>query len=214
MTLREALQSVNLPQVYKLIYKKDLQNVAACDRHTLEECNASYERVVKELLSKPKTKAYTMPWLVRTSTDPFTKKKYVEVCFLNPKYVAPAKGLKPWGGKNPPKGCYNINLNKHNRIFASGFTPWRKVIDTPIVIEAKCSITKAVAEILWEMTFYGWTDASVKNKVEEIMGKINEAKNDVKNGKYTELSASKDGGFKIVIPDSVSKEIKNIIGNS
>lgn len=213
MTLREALKTANLDEVYRLINEKDSQNEVECDRPTLDTTVRAYTHVVEELLSKPKTKAYKLPWLIQESVDPFDGKKYADVCFLNPKYVAPKKGLKPWGGvkgKKIPKGHYNCNLNKHNKTFACGFTPWSQVIDTPIVNEAGFPLEKVLAELLWELTFYGWTESRVKENVKEIEGRISEAVKEIKEGKCVELPPSKDGKFKIVIPDSVSKQFIDI----
>jgi hypothetical protein len=206
MTLREALMSVDFDDVYQIINKKDNSNFAKNNRPTLEQTIGAYQPVVKELLHKPKTKAYSLSWLVEECQNPGEKIKYIGVCFLNPKYVAPAKGLKPWGGKNPPKGHYNCNLNKHNRTFATGWTPWSKIIDTPIIITApKCSREQAVAEILWEMTFYGWSEEKVNTQVSVINDKIKKAEKEIKEGKCVKLPPKKKGGMSIVIPDSVSQ---------
>ena len=209
MTLREALKSANLKKVFSLINKKDSRNIAACDRPSMEQTVSSYTKVVDELLSKPRARKYSMSWVVKESIDPFDKKKYADVCFKNPKYVAPAKGLKPWGGK-PPEGYYNCNLNKHNEYFAAGMTAWSKLIDTPILNEANYSLERVVAEILWEMTFYGWTEKKVEQRTEEIGDLIKKSKKDVEEGKYIEIPPKKEGGMKIVIPKTVSKQIDDI----
>jgi len=209
MTLRETLKAANLPEVYRLINEKDQQNVVERDRPPLSTTVGAYTHVVEELLSKPKTKAYKMSWLVKESIDPFDKQVYPDVCFLNHSYVAPKKGLKPWGGtrgKKIPKGYYNCNAEKHNKTFACGFTPWSEVIDTPIIIEVKFSLEKALAELLWELTFYGWTEKRVSQKVKEIEDSIAQTKKEIKEGKYVTLPRKK-GGYKIVIPDSVTKQI-------
>lgn len=213
MTLREALKTVDLDKVYRLINAKDQEYVAKCDRTPLSTTVNAYTHVVNELLSKPKVKAYKLPWLIQESVDPFDGHKYPDVCFLNPRYVAPKKGLKAWGGergKKIPKGHYNINLEKHNRTFAAGFVPWSTVIDTPIVNEANFPLEKAIAELLWELTFYGWTESRVNKNLEKLEESIDEAKKEIKEGKCVELPPSKDGGYKIVIPDSVSKQIIDV----
>lgn len=213
MTLREALMSVDLNEVYRLINKKDSRNIAACDRPAMEQTVSSYTHVVKELLSKPRVRPYSMNWVVKESVDFFDKKKYADVCFLNKKYVAPAKGLKPWGGVKGhkiPKGHYNCNANKHSQYFACGFTPWSKIIDTPIINEAGYPMERVVSEILWEMTFYGWTEEKTNANVKTIKSRIDEAVKEVKEGKCIELPPKKKGGFKVVIPDSVSTQIVNI----
>lgn len=210
MTLREALKHVNLGKVYRLINQKDQRNAAACDRPTLGQTELSYVNVITELLSKKRAKSYKYPWYVKESRDPVDKKKFVEVLFLNPDYVAPVKGLKPWGGKNPPKGHYNCNLDKHNEFFGAGWTPWSKMIDTEIMHDTKFSLEKVVAEILWEITFYGWTEKTVKSRVDNIKGRIDEATKEIKEGKFVTLPPKKKGGYKIVIPDVVTKQLKAI----
>jgi len=213
MTLREALQTANHSEVYRLINEKDQMYPVASDRPSLETTCRSYAGVVAELLSKPKTKAYKMSWLIQESVDPLDGQTYPDVCFLNHKYVAPKKGLKPWGGGRGtkiPKGHYNCNLNKHNRTFACGLTPWSEVIDTPIIIQANFSLEKALAELLWELTFYGWTENKVANTVKELGRRMDEAKKEIKEGKCIELPPKNEGDYKIIIPDTVSKEIIDI----
>lgn len=210
MTLREALQSVDLDKVYQLLYETDQKNIAECDRTPLKVVIRSYSSVVKELLSKPKVKPYAMPFLLENVTDPFDGQVRADICFLNEKYVAPKKGLKPWGGqkgKRIPKGYYNCNAEKHNRTFATGMTPWSEIIDTPIVNQTEHPMERVIAELLWELTFYGWSEDQNKKTCEVIQERLNEALEEVKRGEVVELPPSKKGGYKIVIPDSVSKQI-------
>ena len=213
MTLREALITANRDKVYYFINEKDNSFQYEKKKHSLKETKKTYEKVILELLSKPRTRKYSMSWLVEETTDSFiqeTEKKYIDVCFLNPRYVAPDKDLKPWGGKNPPPGHYNCNLNKYNRTFAAGWTRWSKIIDTPIIIDVpNCSIEKAVAEIIWEMTFYGWTEETVKVEVESLVSKIEEARKEIKAGNYTVISPRTKDGMDVVIPDSVTELLVN-----
>lgn len=209
MTLREAIQKVDTAKVFKYIHKKDSKYAAKCDRPSFKQVEASYLPVITELLSKPPAKPYKLPWLVKISHDPFDKKAYVDVCFLNPKYVEPPKGAKPWGCKSkkdiPPKGHYNCNDDKYNQTFAAGWVPWSKIIDTPIVNETTLPLDTMVAEILWEITFYGWSEEKTAVHVKEIKGKIAESLDEIKEGKCVEIPPTKKGGMKVVIPDSVSK---------
>ncbi len=182
MTLREALKIANLDNVYKHINYKDNHDIDKCGRPTLNQTILSYSHVVAELLNKPVVKPGKMPWVVRNEVSYFDKSPYIDVCFYNPDYIAPKKGLKPWGGKNPPPGHYNCNVNKHNKYFAAGFTPWSKIIDTPIINEAKLTIDQMVAEILWEMCFYGWTESNTIEHTNNIMDSIKkDCKKIVKN---------------------------------
>jgi hypothetical protein len=213
MTLRTLLMTVNLDEVYRLINEKDSTNIAACDRPTMEMTVKSYTHVVKELLSKPKVKKYSMPFCVCETKDFLDGTLYADVHMLNTKYVAPKKGLKPWGGqrgKPIPKGHYDCNANKHNKRFACGMEPWSKIIDNEIINETKYSLEKIAAEMLWELTFYGWSEESHKTSVNALKDRLKEALKEIKSGKCIELPPKKKGGFKVVIPDSVTKQIIDI----
>ncbi len=94
--------------------------------------------------------------------------RQVEALLLNPKAVAPPKGAKPWGGANAPRGYYNCNLNRYNHYFALGGTRWSKLIDTCVVNEARLPPHAVLAEILWELTFFGWKEAENEKKWKEL----------------------------------------------
>ena len=214
MTLREALMASDLFKVYALIYERDGGNAAECDRPSLAQCEFNYSRVVKELFGNPRVKAYPMPILVQTVIDPFDKKPYIDVCLLNTRYQAPPKGAKPWGGsrgQKVPKGKYNCNANKYSRCFSLMGVPWSKIIDTEIRFEVKCSIEEALARLLWELTFDGWTEEKVKENTAFIIERIKEAEKEIKEGKCITLPPKKKGGLKVVIPDAVNKQLMDII---
>lgn len=210
MTLRQLLSSAHLPAVFSFINKKDGGMEPKKNAPTLEQTGHAYKLVIAELLSKPRTSRYSMSILVKLSEDWFDKHKYPDVCFLNPDYVAPRKGLKPWGGKNPPKGHYNCNLKKHSQTYAMGFTSWSKIIDTPVINEGGFSNDQLVAEILWELTFYGWTEKKSNAKVKALTKTLVKAKKEVDEGKCITLNPKKKGGFKVVIPNSVNKQIADL----
>ncbi len=213
MTLREALRKVDRQKVFDIIHARDSGNAAACDRPSWLQVTSSYTKVIEELIGKPKARKYSMSIVVKYNTDPFDKHRYVDVALLNPRYTPPPKGAKPWGGKGP-KGTYNCNLNKYNKYFSLMGVRWSKIIDTPVVFEAKITLEKAIAAFLWELTFDGWTEEKAAAKSEEIMAKCKEAVKEIKEGKCVELPPKKKGGFKIVIPDVVSKQIVDIVNKS
>lgn len=212
MTLREALRKVDRQKVFDIIHARDSKNAAACDRPAWLQVTSSYTKVIEELLGKPKARKYSMSIVVKYNTDPFDKHRYVDVALLNPRYVAPPKGFKPWGGsKNLPPKHYNCNLNKHNKYFSLMGVRWSKLIDTPIVFEAKITLEKALAAFLWELTFDGWTEEKAAAHTEFVMERCKEAVKEIKEGKCVELPPKKKGKFKIVIPDCVSKQIVDIV---
>jgi hypothetical protein len=195
MTLREALQSVDRNKVYQLINEKDQGYILPSDRLTMDTVVKAYGHVIEELLSKPKTTPHrSYSWLIKENIDPIDNQKYPDVCFLNLNYVKPPEGLKPWGGNSKdkiPDGYYDGNDEKYSETFAAGFTPWSKLIDTPIINEAGYPLEKAVAELLWELTFYGWTEEKVKEATLKIEKQLDEAIKEIDNGKYIEFDAEK-----------------------
>ncbi len=214
MTFRELLMAVDLDTVYTLINKRDRGYAHKDDKPAVAQTEFNYSRVVKELMSKPRTKAYSMKIHLRVVKDIMSKEDFIDVCLLNPKYVKPPKGAKPWGGRRGmkvPKGKYNVNLNKHNLHFSLMGIRWSKLIDTPITNKAGCSNEEAVARILWELTFDGWTEEKVAEKTAFIMARIKEAEKEIKRGKCVTLPPAKKGGLKLVIPDSVSNQLMDIV---
>jgi hypothetical protein len=227
LTLRELLIEEELATYLKMdkyywvfdyINKKDQH-----DEHppTYEQTKKQYAPVIEELLSKPKVKPYKYPILVNVSRDPFNEEEYVEVCLLNLNYKIPPKGLKPWGckkGECPPEGHYNANDDNYSKYFAFGWdVPWSKIIDTPVVVEGKAqkiSRWGILGEILWELTFYGWTESKVTKNLRDIDKQIKKAKDDIKKGKYIEIPPPKKGGYKVVVPDTVVKQLSKIISKS
>jgi hypothetical protein len=205
--------AVDLDVVYALINKRD-RGYAAEDKPEIIHTQFNYSRVVKELMSKPKVKAYSMPIFVRSSIDPVDKKPFIDVCLLNPRYVIPPKGAKPWGGKRGqkmPKGKYNINLSKYNRFYSIMGIRWSKLIDTQVQNEAGCSNEQCVANILWELTFDGWTEEKAAEKTAFILDRIKEAEEEIKKGNCITLPPKEEGGMKIVVPDIVSKQLMDIV---
>lgn len=214
MTLRELIMMADLDSVYAIIHKKDSSNAAECDRPTLEQVVNNYGRVVKELLGKPKVKAYPMPFVVQNAVDPFDKTPYIDMYLRNRRYVEPPKGKEPWGnvhGKKLPKGKYNCNLSKYNMRYSIMGIRWSKLIDTSIENNAGCSNEQMLANILWELTFDGWTEERAAKNMAIIEERIKESAKEIKSGKCITLPPNKKGGMKVVIPDSVNKQIMDII---
>lgn len=179
MTLRELLKKVDHSRIFSYIVMKDSGYACACDRTSLDTATKAYSHVIAELLAIPSSKPSKYPICVKHTIDPFNNEKYIEVCLFNPKYVAPDPSLKPWGGtkgKKIPKGYYDCNADKHNEYFGFGMEKWSKVIDAPIIDEIKLGSHELAAEILWELTFYGWTDKSREEFRSELDKRFKEAK--------------------------------------
>ena len=204
MTLRQALQTVDLNKVYKFIYKKNLKNIAECDRPQLEQVVNNYSKVVEELLALKPHKPYKYPWYIKYEDDwykTYCKEhnekydgdgKYISVCLFNPHYVKPDPSLKPYSRikkEKIPKGHYDCNADKHNKFFSAGFTSWNNIIDSQIIISIKISLERAIAELLWELTFYGWTNKTVKENCKKLQDSLEESLKNMESGKSKSYTA-------------------------
>jgi hypothetical protein len=144
-------------------YEGDLEETAACYRH-----------VIEELLSKPKIGAGPMPIVLVPSREPEKSGKF-EVLLLNRRAVDPPARAKPWGGRHPPPGYYNCNLVKYNRYYTMAGVAWSQIIDTPVINKGDYPPPVAMAEILWELTFHGWTEEENKKFMDELKHRLQEA---------------------------------------
>jgi len=184
MTLRDLLKIVHLSGkcgVYEYLYKKDKSYIKKSERPTLEQVALSYSRVINELLTlKYNTPDKMSLYLHKVKSD----EVFIEVCLLNHNYEPPEKGLKPWGGDPVPAGHYNYNLDKHNKFFSIGPADWNKYIDTPVINKVKnLSLEGQVAEILWELTFWGFTNKQVKQKGKNLEKTLKESIKQIDNNK-------------------------------
>ena len=170
MTLRTLLHRVDLEKVFVHLSERDGMD--------LNEAKQKYTTVINTLLKKPDGKVF-LPIEVQYGQD-----QGLDVFARNPKYVAPKEGLLPWGcrrGEKPPKGYYDANATKHCRIFAIGFTSWDKIIDSEIVSSLSPEVT--VAEVLREITFYGWSEKDIKKQFDVIDQRVKEAIKEVEGGR-------------------------------
>ena len=205
-TLRVMLELCDRNEVYKFLHKKYMQDKVK--DVPFEKTVKMYSKVIKELLSYPKVRPYKMRICVSKIVE--DKDMFYDVCLLNPKFVEPPKGTKPWGGKNPPKGYYNINLSKYNKYYALGLPKWSTLIDTHVVNDAKLSADELLAEILWEFTFYGFTQKQIDEFSDGLKEQVKTIKKEIKEGKCTTIPRKTKEQYDIVIPDTVKKQITKL----
>jgi len=165
--------------VYEILFERD-RGIETPPRNT-EDVKNAYQPVVGILMSYPPQtpgmpiRVYWTEPTVYDDTPELNEPSYLDVVFVNPNYVAPPDGAKPWGGKSndrfdAPEGYYNCNWDNYNQYFGMGLTPWVEMIDSIVIVENTDSVSleEALATILYEITFYGWTPESVEKVVEEL----------------------------------------------
>ena len=158
-TLRHYLETADLELVYELLR----------ERHTLlasGDSTPGYRNVIHSMLALPPSPP--------PDANPITVEAYDElgehyhhVSLRNISFVDPPAGLKPWGCNKveaPPEGHYDANADCYAPAFAIGFCPRAELVDRPVVVEPEVlAPEKVLAEILWEITFYGFDDAQVES---------------------------------------------------
>jgi len=208
MTFRQLIDQVQAEcpeKLFAYLFARDKE----CMRGeiTMERTTRAYSQVIQELLKKPRTRAYKYPIFVKMTRQ--DDESHPDVSLLNTKAVPAPKGKRPWGGKTPPKGHYNCNLEKYSAHFAFGYTGWSQIIDTPVINRARLKNCELLAVILQELTFHGWSEEQCNDSVQVLKKKLEEARKDIKAGRCTVLPKKGDKGFDVVIPDSVRDSLKN-----
>jgi len=180
-----------------------------------EHTENSYNSVIDELLELPNSEPNKFPLIVSMVKDDLLlepgeiAEEYVDVSMVNLEYVEPPTGAKPWGGdagEVAPEGCYNCNEEKYNKYFGFGLTPWGEIIDNPIINETNLNDYEILAEILWELTFYGWTQKEQESFRDMLDERLEEAKQEIAEGKCVSLPKEDGDEFTIVIPNCVQEQ--------
>jgi len=188
LTLRQLINLVECREGWKnklfnYLYKKSKKSFAT-RKVILEDTTKAYSNVIEELKSKKPSKPNDFPIIIKIVKDFIDKKPFVDVCLLNPNYVAPKRGLLPWGGKNPPKGHYNCNDSKHNQYYAFGYSSWNDVIDTKIIVKTrKLKPWQYLGDILWELTWHGFTEKDSQKFNKDLKTRLSKAIKQIKKEK-------------------------------
>lgn len=181
MKLHELINSVDKNVVF--------QHIADKDKQELEIVKKAYTNVIEDLLAKtPKESPY--PIFVETAKDDFDKSDYIHVCYINNNYIDPL-GLIPYGAeidKIVPEGHYNANDEKYSKYLGFGFSPWDEVAGTEVTFNENFSPEILVAEILWELTFYGFKESESQAFAEKLSRDVE----DIKSGKVKTVPINLD----------------------
>ena len=161
MTFRDCLKSAQLEGVL----------AALAARHKAGDLPArteAYRSVVESLLALPASvPPDANPIIVLVGGE-----EGCDAHLRNLQHVAPPEGLQPWGcdeGEAPPEGFYNANDSRYSASFGMGLTPRVELIDRPLLVEGpEIPLEQVAAELLWEVTFYGFRDEEVAGTLSEL----------------------------------------------
>jgi hypothetical protein len=166
-TLREYLKELDLDSVFNYLLNNKKETVSNLD---------GYKYFIELMLSYPENinsrKLYIQKLIGVKDVE------FIDVTTLNDEYeVEPDISLKPWGGNRHlkddcPEGHYNCNYNGYQKSFGI-LGDFHLYSDSEIYIDDNIhdmckSENEIISEILYELTFYGFTDEEVKKFESEL----------------------------------------------
>jgi hypothetical protein len=98
------------------------------------EADLAYSKVYKELIDLPENKIENQKIYIANVAD-LTQE--IDVCLLN---------------------------ETEDELYSFDFIPWKDVIDLEILKTAKLSSAECLAHILWEMTFWGFSQEEIEKQ--------------------------------------------------
>ena len=189
-TLRELFINCNLTEVYtRLNYRhsssEEIQSKK--QKRSFSDCASAYKNVIIQMMLKPIKKA-SMPLYVSYEKDSFGENTdmYYSVCYYNNKYQTPPNGKKPWHGAKHSEEYYNANLNKYNKLFGIIGNDWSSLVNADVIVDKSAinaSNEELVTEILWEITFYSFSEKESDKFVNNLNKRIKSVKKSVSKKK-------------------------------
>lgn len=187
-TLRELAVSCNMNEVYTRLHSKHTDMATHGGKsYSLIACTQAYREVIVQMMMKP-TRKVSSSIHISYAEDSFSENgdMYYHVDLLNLKYQEPPSGTLAWHGSNPPKGYYNANLLKYNKFFALLGSDWTSLINSNVVVDQSAENTNnevLLAEILWEISFFGFTEKNVNKFIKKLEKSAKEVKKSVSKKK-------------------------------
>ena len=149
MTLRDLLKISRYKDVFNIVHQEYYKD------HKLDDiyhADSSYRKVFKELLTLPHHPNEEYKIYIRESHNDWESgpvgEKFIDVC---------------------------LYCEEDDETYAMDLTPWGELVDAEVKYGIPLSGTKAVAHVLWELTFYGFTEQDTqleKDKLEKTLDRI------------------------------------------
>ena len=145
MTFRKLLQNTYHKEVFNVLYRDHYKDKPTEEVH---EIAYNYRNVWDKLLEKPPSPNKEYKIYIRKMMDLCSNQHFVDVCLF---------------------------CNEDEETYAIDLTPWGELIDAEVKYESPMQPEKALAHILWEITFYGFTQRKVelsKDKMKQLVGEV------------------------------------------
>ena len=137
-TLRSLAQKSSHSKVFDIIREYYYK-----DRNTddLIQLSLTYRKVVKDLIDLPSNPDSKFKIYITEKECDEKGEKFIDVCFYN---------------------------EDDDELFALDLTSWENLIDLEIYKAVEMDDYSALAHILWEITFWGWSDDKIKEERDSL----------------------------------------------
>lgn len=108
------------------------------------EADLSYSKVYKDLLDLPENKIENQKIYIANVAD---LAQEIDICLLD---------------------------ETEDELYSFDFVPWKDIIDLEMLKTAKLSTVDCLAHILWEMTFWGFSEEQIEKQKEITINASNE----------------------------------------
>jgi hypothetical protein len=175
MNLKELIESCDWEKTYLYIHLKDASNAVPS---VIEDVVRCYSGVINELLSNKPTLPYHFKIAVKTELD-----WYYTYILENPDEIKLATNTIKFlsDGKTLDKSKYEymdvsfVSIEPGVEVCGC-LSPWSEMLSMPIVNELNLSNEALLGEILWELTFYGFSEKKTKDFWDTIQTTANDLK--------------------------------------
>ena len=139
MTLRDLLKVCRYKDIFNVLHKEYYKDVYPKDK--IQEADYGYRKVFEELLMLPDKPSEEYQIYICKKTDNLDGEEFIDV------------------------GLY---CDEDEETYAIDLTPWPDLIDAKIKNPTKLDNVEVAACILWEVTFYGFSEDRITLEREEL----------------------------------------------
>ena len=138
-TLRELIRTTPYKQTFNHIYSRYYKNKDYSVEDVMK-ADSAYLRIFEELPKLPEHDSNNLSIYLTKAQDK-DDEEFVDVCLYN---------------------------EETDELFAMDFVPWSELIDMPVVKAYKATDTECLSYILWEITFWGFSEQKIQEEADRL----------------------------------------------
>ena len=138
-TLMELIRTTPYKQTFNHIYSRHYKGKNYSVENIIK-ADSAYLRIFGELPNLPEHDPNNLSIYLTKAQDE-DGEEFVDVCLYN---------------------------EETDELFAMDFVPWSELIDMPVVKAYKATDTECLSYILWEITFWGFSQAKIQEEADRL----------------------------------------------